>query len=52
MPQAKTLVIDDDPDLVRALRLRLRANDYDISTAGDGYSAIAVAQKERSESVV
>jgi DNA-binding response OmpR family regulator len=42
----KILVIDDDPDLVRALRLRLRANNYDIVTASDGYSAIAVAQKE------
>jgi len=48
----KILVIDDDPDLVRALRLRLRANNYEIVTAGDGYSAIAVAQKERPELIV
>jgi two-component system KDP operon response regulator KdpE len=45
MPKAKILVVDDDVDLVRALRLRLRANDYDISTASDGYPAIASAQK-------
>jgi two-component system, OmpR family, KDP operon response regulator KdpE len=47
MPKAKILVVDDDPDLVRALRLRLRANQYEVTTASDGYAAIACAQKER-----
>jgi two-component system KDP operon response regulator KdpE len=47
MAKAKILVVDDDPDLVRALRLRLRANQYDVTTAADGYAAIASAQKER-----
>src|ERR1700687_4141008 len=47
MPRPKILVVDDDPDLVRALRLRLRANNYEVTTATDGYSAIASAQKER-----
>jgi two-component system KDP operon response regulator KdpE len=46
MPRPKILVVDDDPDLVRALRLRLRANNYEVTTATDGYSAIASAQKE------
>jgi two-component system KDP operon response regulator KdpE len=52
MPRNKILVVDDDPDLVRALRLRLRANDYDIATACDGYTAIACAQKERPDLIV
>ena len=47
MPRPKILVVDDDPDLVRALRLRLRANNYEVTTAADGYSAIASAQKDR-----
>jgi two-component system KDP operon response regulator KdpE len=47
MPKPKILLVDDDPDLLRALRLRLRANNYDVATAGDGYAAIASAQKER-----
>ena len=47
MPKPKILVVDDDPDLVRALRLRLRANNFEVTTASDGYSAIASAQKER-----
>jgi two-component system KDP operon response regulator KdpE len=47
MAKAKILVVDDDPDLVRALRVRLRANNYEVATASDGYTAIASAQKER-----
>src|SRR5271156_630886 len=47
MPRPKILLVDDDPDLLRALRLRLRANNYDAATASDGYAAIAAAQKER-----
>lgn len=52
MPKQKILVVDDDPDLVRALRLRLKANNYDITTASDGYTAIATAQKERPDLIV
>jgi DNA-binding response OmpR family regulator len=52
MAKRKILVVDDDPDLIRALRLRLRANNYEIATAGDGYSAIAIAQKERPDLIV
>jgi DNA-binding response OmpR family regulator len=52
MPKPKILVVDDDPDLVRALRLRLRANHYEIATATDGYAAIATAQKERPDLIV
>lgn len=52
MAKHKILVVDDDPDLVRALRLRLRANNYEITTAGDGYSAIATAQKEHPDLIV
>jgi two-component system KDP operon response regulator KdpE len=52
MPKPKILVVDDDPDLVRALRLRLRANNYEVSTASDGYAAIASAQKERPSLII
>jgi len=52
MQKPKILVVDDDPDLVRALRLRLRANHYEIATATDGYAAIATAQKERPDLIV
>ena len=41
MKTAKILIVDDDPDLRQALRLRLRANHYETVSATDGYSAIA-----------
>jgi DNA-binding response OmpR family regulator len=46
MNRAKIMIVDDDPELRLALKLRLRANHYDTVTASDGYSAIALAQKE------
>jgi two-component system KDP operon response regulator KdpE len=52
MAKRKILVIDDDADLVRALRVRLRAHNYEISTAGDGYSAIAAAQKDHPDLIL
>lgn len=47
MQRPKILIVDDDPDLLRAMRLRLRASNYEVTTASDGYAAIASAQKER-----
>src|SRR5690242_21363050 len=48
----KILIVDDDPDLRQALRLRLRANHYDTVSASDGYSAIAQAYKERPDLII
>jgi len=47
MNRAKIMIVDDDPELRLALKLRLRANHYETVSACDGYSAIALAQKER-----
>ena len=47
MERPKILIVDDDPDLRRAMKIRLRANHYGTVQASDGYSAIAMAQKER-----
>jgi DNA-binding response OmpR family regulator len=52
MTKPKILVVDDDPDLVRAMRLRLRANNYEVATATDGYSAIASATKDRPSLII
>jgi len=52
MQKAKILIVDDDPDLRRALKLRLRANHYDTIHAADGYSAIAIAQKEHPNLII
>lgn len=52
MATQKILIVDDDPDLRQALRVRLRANRYDTVNAGDGYSAIAQAYKERPDLII
>jgi two-component system KDP operon response regulator KdpE len=52
MANSKILIVDDDPDLRQALRLRLRANKYDTMNAVDGYSAIALAYKERPDLII
>jgi DNA-binding response OmpR family regulator len=48
----KILIVDDDPNLRRAMKTRLRANHYDTVQASDGYSAIAMAQKERPDLII
>ena len=52
MTTPKILIVDDDPDLRQALRLRLRANQYDTVNACDGYSAIAQAYKEHPNLII
>jgi DNA-binding response OmpR family regulator len=52
MSKPKILIVDDDPDLRRALRLRLRANNYETVHAQDGYTAVAVARKEQPDLIV
>jgi len=37
------LVVDDDPHLLRALRITLQAHGYDVTTAVDGTSALLAA---------
>ncbi len=39
----KLLIADDDPQLVRALRITLAAHGYEVVTAADGATAIATA---------
>lgn len=52
MATPKILIVDDDPDLRQALRVRLRANQFDTVNAVDGYSAIAQAYKERPDLII
>jgi DNA-binding response OmpR family regulator len=44
--KSKILIVEDDPDLRLALKLRLRANHYDTVHAVDGFSGLALAYKE------
>ena len=50
--QTKIMIVDDDPYLCLALGLRLRANHYKAFSTADGYSALALAQKEHPDLVL
>ncbi|WP_425837445.1 response regulator [Microbacterium sp. PA5] len=43
----RILIADDDPQIVRALRITLSAQGYDVVTAADGTQAIAAAVDHR-----
>jgi DNA-binding response OmpR family regulator len=53
MAAAKTiLIIDDDPEIVRALRTVLEVKGYRVLTAADGNGGLAVAEREAPDVVV
>jgi two-component system, OmpR family, KDP operon response regulator KdpE len=46
------LVIDDEPQILRALRINLRVRQYDVHTAGTGAEALEVAAKHPPDLVI
>jgi DNA-binding response OmpR family regulator len=53
MAATKTiLVIDDDPDILSALRTVLEKKDYRVLTAVDGNAGLALAEREQPDLVV
>jgi len=48
----RVLVVDDDPQILRALRINLRARGYEVDVAGDGGSALRVAAAHPPDLVV
>ena len=48
----KVLVVDDEPQLLQALRINLTARQYEVVTAIDGTSALAIAARTLPDLVV
>jgi len=48
----KVLIVDDEAQLLRALRINLKARGYEVTTADDGVSALAVAARVRPDVVI
>lgn len=46
MAKKKILIVEDEPDLVEALSVRLEANDYQVIRAYDGREGLEIARKE------
>ncbi|GAA0709055.1 response regulator [Dactylosporangium roseum] len=52
MSPTRVLIVDDEPQLLRALRINLQARQYEVVTAGDGTTALQVAAIEHPDVVV
>lgn len=48
----RVLVIDDEPQILRALRINLQARQFDVVTAADGATALAAAEKLRPDLLI
>jgi DNA-binding response OmpR family regulator len=52
MSRARILFADDNEDLLDAMRIRLRANGFDVLTATDGVEATRRAKQDRPDLVI
>ncbi|MBM2619475.1 response regulator [Actinoplanes sp. LDG1-06] len=48
----RILVVDDEPQIVRALRINLRARRYEVDTAPDGTTALHAASRHHPDLIV
>ncbi|GGZ30196.1 DNA-binding response regulator [Streptomyces inusitatus] len=48
----RVLVVDDEPQLVRALEINLRARRYEVDAAPDGFTALRIAAEARPDIVL
>jgi two-component system, OmpR family, KDP operon response regulator KdpE len=48
----RVLVVDDDPQILRALRINLKARQYDVEVAADGAAALRTASDHPPDLVV
>jgi two-component system KDP operon response regulator KdpE len=48
----RVLVVDDEPQLMRALRINLTARKYEVVVAGDGAAALEVAARHLPDLVI
>lgn len=52
MSKGRILVVDDEPEIVRSLTLRLNAVGYEVSSAMDGLNATKKAIEEQPELIL
>jgi DNA-binding response OmpR family regulator len=52
MGNKKILIVDDDPDVLKSMHVRLKANHYDTFFAADAISCIAEARKSEPDLVI
>ncbi|MCB1252470.1 MAG: response regulator, partial [Austwickia sp.] len=51
-PEARLLVVEDEPNIRELLATSLRFAGFEVFTAGDGATAVAIAEKEQPDLLV
>jgi DNA-binding response OmpR family regulator len=52
MMKKKILVVDDEEDVAKALKVRLKANGYNVVVAYDSVQAFTMANKEKPDLII
>ena len=52
MTKKKILLVDDEKDLVYAVKMQLEAQDYEVSVAYDGQEALDKARREKPDLII
>lgn len=52
MAAKRVLLVDDEPELLKAMRIRLASWGYDVLTATNGKEAIRLAKKQVPDAVI
>ncbi|MCP4545052.1 MAG: response regulator transcription factor [bacterium] len=52
MSKGKILIVDDEPEIVKSIWMRLKANDYDVVSAMDGMQATNTAIRENPDLII
>jgi DNA-binding response OmpR family regulator len=52
MSDKKILIVDDEPDLLETVKMRLEAHGYVVSTAIDGQEGLQKARKENPDLII
>jgi len=48
----KILIVDDESDIVELLSLRLESEGFEVISAGDGYTALDKARKDKPDLII
>jgi DNA-binding response OmpR family regulator len=52
MAKGKILIVDDEQDMAKALKVRLKANGYHVVLASDSVQAFVMAGKEKPDLII
>jgi DNA-binding response OmpR family regulator len=52
MGHKKILIVEDDPELLQSMHIRLRAHNYDTYSAGDAITCMAEARKNEPDLIL